>query len=134
MRVVVKEIGKLGEIREIENDLSTFQEIVGGNIETFRMTDDIIIVLNDEGKIEELQPNIGVPCHNNQTEVIVGNIFFVGVDGCDFASLKDEHLDFLRKLGILPSKTMAMDFYPLANHLKDKSKVIVDTGRCKKEE
>ena len=130
MRVVVKEVGKLGEVREIKNDLEEYQNIVGGFIDRFQLTDDIFIILNDEGKLMGLEPNIGVPCNNGYVETIVGNIIFVGVDDCDFTGLKDEHIDFLTTLGILPKKNMSMDFYTIGDKLNDKKKVAVDTGRC----
>lgn len=101
MRVVVKEVGNFGEIREVEDSLNFYQDIVGGDIETFRLTDDILIVLNENGKWLGLEPNFAIPCHGNQMETIVGNVVFVSLDGCDFAGLKDEHIKFLTEIGVL---------------------------------
>lgn len=104
MRVVIKEVGKAGEIREIEDDLKVYQDIVGGDIETFRLTHDILVVLNEDGWNQGLTPNFKIPCHDNQVETIVGDVAFVSIEGCDFAGLKDEHLEFLKRIGILNSK------------------------------
>ncbi|GAA0092953.1 hypothetical protein UT300009_29830 [Paraclostridium bifermentans] len=104
MRLVEKKVGELGVVRDLPNTLDTFQEIVGGYIEVFSLTDEIMIVLNEEGKVRELEPNIEIPYRSGYTEVIVGNIAFVSSDGEDFASLTDKHIEQLTELGILPKK------------------------------
>lgn len=84
MRIVVKKAGQMPEVREVENDLSVFQEIVGGYIECVNMTDDILCVCNEEGKLRGLAPNFILG-----GDLIVGDVFFCAFDGEDFASLED---------------------------------------------
>ena len=100
IRVVVKKARKPAEIKWIENELETYNEIVGGWIETFGLTDEILIVLNEEGKIKGLEPNVAIPCHGGMTEYIVGDIVFVSVDGQDFGGLSDRHLLDLLCIGV----------------------------------
>lgn len=105
LRVLLKKAHKeFGEVIEVEDTLKNWQDLVGGYIETYPLTDDIIIILNEEGKLKELPTNIGIPYENGSMEVLVGDIVFVSVKGdCgeDFASLTDEQIEFLRNIGML---------------------------------
>lgn len=84
MRVIVKEVHKQPEVREIKNELSVLQELVGGYIEVIRV-DDVLLICNEEGKLQGLQPNFSIG-----HDTIVGTAVFVGFDGKeDFASLDD---------------------------------------------
>lgn len=48
-------------VSEIENELRRMQEVVGGYIETVRLTDGIRVVCNEEGLIWGLPPNKHLP-------------------------------------------------------------------------
>ena len=100
IRVIVKRAGKLAEVRWIENKLEVYNKIVGGYIETFGLTDEILIVLNEEGKIMRLEPNLLIPCHGGAREYIVGDVVFVSIDGAEFAGLSDEQISFIESIGI----------------------------------
>ena len=96
MRVVYKEVGKVGEIREIEGTLAEFQEMCGGWIETLPLPADMVMLVNEEGKLKDLEPNIIVRV-NNRVETIVGNLVVVSVkphDG-DFHGLEDNQIGLL---------------------------------------
>lgn len=79
IKVVVKEVNKEAKIIEIENDLDSLQEIVEGNIQIISHPkyDDIDIILNENGKLEQLEPTMYMPEYN---DICVGNILFAGVD------------------------------------------------------
>ena len=98
--VAIKEVGKEGYFKLIDNTLETFQSIVGGYIETYRLTNDLLIILNEEGKLIELEPNFVIPCHNNQREIIVGNVAIVTTKDCEFEGLNKDHMDFLKAIGL----------------------------------
>ena len=100
IRVVVKKAGAPAEIKWIVNELDTYKDIVGGWIETFGLTDEILIVLNEEGKINGLEPNLLIPCHGGATEYIVGDVVFVSADGEDFGGISDKHLLELMSIGL----------------------------------
>ena len=45
MRVVIKKVGQIGEVVEVENTLETWNDIVGGWIQTFPLASDLLIHL-----------------------------------------------------------------------------------------
>jgi hypothetical protein len=87
IKVVVVNVGEQPEVKVVPNKLETFQSIVGGYIEVIRFGS-CLCVLNEEGKLDNLEPNFTVP-----NDVIVGNVVFVGNDGEDFCSLSDGEID-----------------------------------------
>ena len=90
MKVVVKKVGQEPEVKEIDG-LHEMQEIVGGYIEAFLITNDpIVCVCNEEGKLMNLPANF--ICNG---DVIVGDVFFCGTDEEDFISLTDEQIEFI---------------------------------------
>lgn len=81
IRVLVKEPGKPAEVREIENTLEAFRAIVGGHIEAVRISDDIACYINEEGKLQDLAPNLLVPLQRTAgLEVICGPAVFFRAD------------------------------------------------------
>ena len=90
MRIVVKKVGKMPEVREIKGDLEDYQEIVGGYIECFIIFGDILCVCNEEGKLRGLPANF---IFNN--DFIVGDVFFCSIYGDDFDSLNDKQIERL---------------------------------------
>lgn len=97
MKVLVKEPGKPAEVREIENTLEATQEIVEGFIEVVRLAEDLLLVVNDEGKINGMKPNF-ICCG----DLICGPAFFcgeyLGEDGGEFCGLTDEKIEGLKDL------------------------------------
>ncbi len=97
IKVVVKKVDKLldmnnyAEVMYIQNDLSELQNIVNGYIEAvpFPNVNNASIILNEDGKYNNLIPNIFVP---EIDDVIVGNFLVVGVKGEDFCSLTEEQI------------------------------------------
>ena len=81
IRVLVKEPGKLSEVREIENTLEAFQTIVGGHIEALRIRDDLCCYVNEDGKLLNMRPNfvIGRP-YVSKVDIIVGPAVFFRSD------------------------------------------------------
>ena len=90
LRIVLKKVGKIPEIMNIENTLEAKQELVGGLIEIATVTDEILLVCNEEGKLENLLPNLMF-----DFDYIAGDCFFVGddYDNGDFKSLTDEQIN-----------------------------------------
>ena len=88
IKVLVKHPHEYPEVQEIQNDLKTLQEIVGGHIETATFND-IVVICNEEGRIQALDPNVAG---------FVGTIIFVGVDGTDFADVPEDRIERLRML------------------------------------
>ena len=100
MRIVVKKVGQMGEIMEVENTLDTFQEIVGGYIETYPIMTDTLIVCNEEGKLMGLEPNIIIQV-GQYKEVVNGKFAIVKQGEEDFESLDDKQIEILRNSGLI---------------------------------
>lgn len=88
VKVLIKEPNKKAYIKEVKNELKTFQEIVGGYIETVGcpacLFDSVDLVVNEEGKLDKLSGNFFIPEYE---DCIVGTAFAVGYtedgDWCD---------------------------------------------------
>ena len=94
--VCVKYPGEEPRIEPLfENTLEAFQEAVGGWIETVTLCTDLVLIVNEEGRIRGLPYNTTIcGCQ------LYGPVLAVGVKGDEFASLKAAHvrtvLDLLR--------------------------------------
>lgn len=88
IKVIVVEAGKLPVIQYIGNDLKSMQSVVGGYIEEISLSDNAVLVCNEEGKIKGLEANRRVG-----NDVIAGTFFIAGDDGSeDLVSLTDEQI------------------------------------------
>jgi Domain of unknown function (DUF3846) len=87
---------------KINNDLKSKQDFVGGYIEHLQITKNIGIILNEEGKLDQLEPSLMLT--NKEGEVldyIAGNCLFVGLEDMnpEFVSLTSDDKYYLtRKL------------------------------------
>ena len=80
IKVIVKRPDEpVGHFEEVENTLASFQKIVDGHIETVGLPEGAVLICNEEGKLNMLQPNINIP-----TDSVVGTVVVVGRDGEDF--------------------------------------------------
>jgi hypothetical protein len=91
--VVIVEPYKPARVEMIENTLEAKQKIVGGRIECIRL-DGYDIIINEEGKLEALEPNFGI---HNGMDYVAGTAIFAGVnyDEGDFISLTPEQRKFI---------------------------------------
>lgn len=103
IKVVVKEPQKPAEVREIPNTLEAKQAIVGGWIQGIfvpPLGEEFMLLLNEEGKLIGLPPNLVVP-----GDILVGSVFIekVGDEG-ESVGLTDEEaeraIQFLNGLAI----------------------------------
>ena len=99
MKIVIKNVNEKAKIVEVEYSLEIFQSIVGGYIEVFPFQDNILMVLNEEGKINDLPLNF-ILANENYEEQIVGNVFFTSRNDVDFDSLNEEQIEILKDMGI----------------------------------
>ena len=68
---------------EIENTLEAMQEFVNGPIEVINITDEILLVCNEEGKMRGLTPSAFIIRSQEVQDIIVGNFFLCREDGED---------------------------------------------------
>lgn len=93
IKIVFKEPFKKAEERIVEDKLEEYQKLVEGCFETVRISENIWILCNEEGKLKELDPNI--ICGD---DVIVGNIAVVAVQEEDFRSLTENEIKVVKVL------------------------------------
>jgi len=96
MKVLLVKPNEYATEIEMENNLKAMQKAVGGHIEVFQPNnnDPVIYVLNEEGKMMELDANRALyDKHGNVFDVIVGTFFVCGVKGDDFTSLSPVMMD-----------------------------------------
>ena len=101
MRVLMKEPGKDPHVMVIPNDLRTIQQLIDGYIEPHRLTDGLVMIIDEEGKLKNKQPNFFVAALD---DIIVGNAIFCGENevGDDFDSIQDGDLTILQTFFSLP--------------------------------
>lgn len=88
LRILRVEPGKAPEEKTLNNDLKSLQAEVGGLIECLYLDNDIILVCNDEGKLNGMEMN-----RRLGHDIVCGPFFLVSDDGeGDFASLSDEQM------------------------------------------
>ena len=92
IKVLLLEPDKVAKVVEIGTSLEQMQEIVGGMIETAYFFDDpIVLVVNDEGKINGMPLNRGIYDQNKKlVDIIAGTAFLCGDNGERFTDLSDE--------------------------------------------
>lgn len=100
MKVVGKMFGKRPEVMEIENELKDLQGFVGGHIEVPFISPalrdrNIVVVVNEEGKLRGSQPTLALVHDGEVIDCLVGQLFFCSTDKDDFASLNDEQIKYI---------------------------------------
>lgn len=93
MRVLMKEPGKDPRTMIIPNDLGTLQQLVDGYIETHTLTDGLVMIVNEEGKLKGLEPNFYV---DRLKDTILGTAIFCGEDGEEFTDIDEYDLTVLQ--------------------------------------
>ena len=93
MRVLMKEPGKDPHVMVVPNDLGTLQQLVDGFIEVHRLTNGLVMIVDEEGKLKNKQPNFRVAALN---DTIVGTAVFCGEDGEEFTDIDEYDLTVLQ--------------------------------------
>ena len=94
LRVIYKEVGKEPKVIEIEDTLEAQQKLVEGLIEVVPYKDNLLLICNEEGKINNLAPNLQF-----DYDYIAGNCFIVGDDfeNEGFKSVEDKQIEDIKK-------------------------------------
>lgn len=77
---------EFGHIANISNILENLQKTVGGHIETLYLGMDMVLIVNEEGKLLGLEPNFRLG-HGGYVDTIVGTAILVGQNGEDFGDV-----------------------------------------------
>lgn len=83
IKVLVKQPGRPLQLGAIPNELHAFQEAVDGYIEAVPLRPDLVMIVNEEGKLNGMQYNFRINL-NGYEDMIFGPCLIVGVDGEDF--------------------------------------------------
>lgn len=100
-----------GYLGQIENTLKALQEYVGGLIQAVSLTPEIIVICNDEGKIQQLPPNRAWVESSGVVDFFAGSIFCVRRSGDEFTSIQPEDVaEIERRLIPLKSVSKVQDY------------------------
>ena len=89
IKVIVKNPGKPATLARIPNDLDTLQELVGGFIETVRIAPDVVLIINEEGRV--MDPPL--PEQKVYGMWFAGPVVVAGTRGSDFTDVPKAILD-----------------------------------------
>ena len=112
MQIVVVEPERRPEVREIEDSLTTMQQIVGGLIQPIYLDDSVALICNDEGKLMNLPANRGLRDKDGQIyDIVCGTFLLCGTsaDSDHFTSLTPEQIEQYRKMFYTPEMFWGMD-------------------------
>ena len=88
-----------GYFTEIDNTLEAKQKIVGGLIQVVRLTPDIDIIINDEGKLRGMPLNrIWLSEDGKPLDILVGNIIVVRHCDEEFTDILPEDCEIIERL------------------------------------
>lgn len=95
MKVVVVEPRKPAYTKEIRSGLASLQHEVGGFIEAiYPFEDEVALICNEEGKLDEMIPNRALRDEDeNIYDIIVGTFLVVGLTKDNFGSLTEEQIE-----------------------------------------
>lgn len=79
MRIVIKYPNEKPRSIFINNQLRAYQDLVGGFIEVYPLKPDLLMIINEDGKLIGEPLNFFIP-----NDYIAGTAIFVGKDGEDF--------------------------------------------------
>ena len=93
MTAIIKNPGQPAFTRQINNELSALQDLVGGYIQTVYLPHGVIMIVNEEGKLMGLKPNFRL-----EHDLIVGTAVFVSADGEEFTGLYDRQDNYIWRM------------------------------------
>lgn len=82
MTAIYKEPGAAPRIIDIDNTLEALQAAVGGYVESLTLCTDLVLLCNEEGRINDMAYNCTI-CG----EMLFGPILLVGADGDNFVDI-----------------------------------------------
>lgn len=97
MRVLVYRPYEHGELVEVQNELESLQDLVGGYIEHYPVLPEynIGLLINEEGIWQNLPQNRHLLNNNELLATFFGNMVFLSTDGEEFTGLSDAQIDLL---------------------------------------
>lgn len=94
IKALYKEPGKALTQKYVLNTLVALQRTVGGYIEVVPLRPDLVMIVNEEGKLRQMEENFRIRL-GGWVDEIVGPALFVGVDGDEFTDCPLEESDLI---------------------------------------
>lgn len=91
--VCIKNPGTEPYVDVVENTLETFQQLVGGYIESYTIGEEMTLLCNEEGLLLDLPYNATIAGNP-----FVGTVVAVGVRGEDFCSIPSANVPFVLRI------------------------------------
>lgn len=88
VRVLTCKVAETPKVEIIENTLANLQKFVGGYIEISYAVEGITMIVNEEGRLQKLNPNFII----RSFDVVVGDVLFIGSTGEEFSSISDDEI------------------------------------------
>ena len=92
--VIIKKPGQPPMVEPVfPNELEAFQQAVGGYIESVTLCTDLVLIVNEEGRLLDLPYNttvLGLP--------LMGTIVAVATSGDEFASINASHVPMVMNI------------------------------------
>lgn len=90
MKIVLYRVGSPSEVIEIDGSLRSMQTLVGGYIQTVTYAKDLVLICNEEGRLQNLPGNRIV-----SGQLIVGDFFICSFNADELVSLSEKQIDEL---------------------------------------
>lgn len=95
MKVMILDEKKGYQIKDIPNEYEALKDVVGGYIEAVYLPHDIVLVVNEEGKLMDLPVVAYLEWDGELADTVNGKCFFCGVDNVNFTGLSNEQIKWL---------------------------------------
>lgn len=100
IEVIAKQPHEAAYVTRIKNTLEAFQAFVGGYIQAVPLSQDVVMICNEEGKLKDMQQNF-----RWLYDEVVGPVLFVGADDeGDFTDCPMNKKELERELMLLGVK------------------------------
>lgn len=100
MKVIGVRVNEPAKVEQIDGSLESMQKFVGGYIEMLPLEDELVLICNEEGKLNHLPFNRLILNEKGQPyDVIAGDFFICNApfESENFESVPDDKVDYLLK-------------------------------------
>lgn len=98
MKIVGVRVNEVAKVEEIDSGLESMQKYVGGLIEMLPLEGELVLICNEEGKLNHLPANRVIIGKNGVIEDVIAGDFFVcsaPYDTDTFESVPDEMIPYV---------------------------------------
>jgi hypothetical protein len=89
--IIVLYVGKEPKVESHDLSLKTMQGLVNGYIEVVPLCSEFVLVCNEEGKLQDLEPNFAL----KMSDVVCGDAFICKSNGENLIGLTDDDILYL---------------------------------------